>query len=322
MRYAKLVLVVALLIGATCYTWADLALPSDTPIELKFHNWDVGTLYISDAAGGPITPGVLYEGGALASLGQILPPNANPGEDGWGVFNLTGISNLNTAATIWSGTAAGGTGGQIAGIFWGLHDTKMYQLDASTERIQGIGVQFAFYYFPTGDPFDFTLGPANRTLDGAVYLPEYPTATDVGTLLWTGVAVPGFATVPGGFVGAGTVDPTVSFESTYNTSANTSLGGFLADLQTVSYVDGSAVVHFLTGSQNDAFAPVEWAPGYFADMKFRFTADTIGAGPWLLRSNDPGNATTAPATPECSSIVLLLSALGPLGLRRLRRKRA
>lgn len=314
-RNIKLVMVVvALLTAAACSTcWADLSLPADTDIQLKFTNWDVGTLYFGT------TFHTLYTGAALAALPQIAPPNVNPGEDGWGIFNLDNIKGVVANNTLWSSTASGGSGGQIAGIFWGLDDAKLYQETLTTQDIFGNGLQFAFYYAPSSSVFDYTPGPSARMTStggsGTVYIPGYPTVTNVGTPLWTGVAVPGFATDPI----TGLVDPTVSFESRYNTSNDTSDGGFLADLMPVTYVDGNGVTQTIVGSQNDAFVSKDWGSGFFADVKFHFTASQIGAGSWLLRSNDPGDATTV--TPECSSMVLLLSAAGPLGLGWLRRRR-
>lgn len=306
--------VVALLLGASSsLLWADsVNLPPNVLLQMKFINWDVGTIY-GGYADGTYTEAQLHAtppGGTT----QTRPPSSNSGEDSWGVFRLREIDDpLGNPVYATSATS------EITGIFWGGHDWQMSQT-GGVQTIYDRGINFAFYLdntpdFNRGDP------TTDRTKDGSVYLPFFNTATD-GTLIWTGHSVPGFI-APGGVV-----DPLNEFVTVFNpTTKDVNNGGFYGDLSPVTYKDGLGVTHTLTGQDNGQWSL--WKPGnpaFPANFQFQFTGldATIGdpTSKWLVRSNDP--ITGISSTPELSTCALLLLGFVPIGMgrMRLRRKKA
>lgn len=311
-RCVKLWVVIALLLGATSCLWADaINLPAGIIIQMKFQNWDVGSLY-TNYANGTYGEADLH-GSPPAGVTITPPPSSNPGEDGWGIFSLTGIERFSDGSTLW----APGPNEEVTGIFWGLHDWQMIQtgpVGKPVQEIRGRGLQFAFYYdntpdFKPGDP------TTDRVKDGATYLPFFKGAgfddTD-GLAIWTGHSVPGF------IADAGVVDPLNEFVTTYTVSTGNAMGGFYGDLGPVSYLDGSGMTHAFVGVDNEQFQ--KWIPGdpaYPTYFEFQFTGRPAVDSKWLLKSNDPITGLT---TPELPPGALFLLGLVPLGWRRLRSK--
>jgi len=313
-RHTKTLMVVLALLGASSCLWADfLNLPADTPITMKFTNWDVGNQY--NVANGSYTKAQLDAYTATYG-GQAA--NANAGEDAWGIFALKEIDVPGQILPFWS-RAASGT--EITGIFWGIQDYSLDQSGSGTDVqqvIRSTGLKFAFYY-DTSPDFLTISGPSTRQLDGTTYLPFFNKVTD-GQLLWTGHSVPGFVT--NGTV----VDPVAEFTTTYNTTThNVQNGGFYADVSPVTYKDNGGVTHTLTGQDNDQWAL--WTPGnpsYPTNFQFQFTGTgaTSAEKGWLVVSEDPVMGLSTKATPELPSSALLLLGLAPIGLARMRRKNA
>jgi len=317
-------MVLGLLLGVGTSLWATtIPLPGGVVVQLKFQNWDNGTLY------GGYTDGTYDEAALHPAVDPITtkrPDGSNPGEDGWGIFKMTGIFDKVSGDTLWAPSGAG----EITGIFWGLHDYQLIQTGA-TQEIRSRGLNFAFYYdttpdFHSGDP---TL---NRQKDGSTYLPFFAnTGTDAdlsptlwdntdGTLIWSGSSVPGYIGSGADFAGSDvTVDPDNEFITTFNYTTHSAHGGFYADLNPVTYLDGSGGSHVLTGVDNDQFT--KYFPGsalYPTDLKFQFTGED-DAGPWLVKSNDPADGVVSP---ELSSGALMLLGLVPIGLGWRKRRNA
>jgi hypothetical protein len=305
-----------LLLGVSSGLWATtIPLPGGAVIQLAFQNWDTGHLY------GGLTDGTYNEAQlhpGTPNPAFTAPPGANPGEDGWGIFKMKGIYDLASGDTLWAPAA----GAELTGIFWGLHDYQLIQ-NGAVQEIRSRGLQYAFYYDTTPD---FKSGDPNtdRVKDGTVYEPFFKGSTwndTDGTLIWSGKSIPGY--IGSGALYAGSsigVDPLNEFITTFNYSTHAAAGGFYGDLSPVTYLDGSAVTHTLTGVDNDQFtwfAPGD--PAYPTKFQFQFTGVPATGTNWLVKSNDPIDAVV---TPELSSGGLMLLGMLPVGLAWWRRRKA
>jgi len=303
----KIAMVATLLVVVSASSsWAliEQYLPGGTDIVMKFTNWDEGTLYDESAIVAGHTylhagdPGYdpLYDLDVLrASGGTSLPTKGATGEDSWGIFKLKEISNAVTDQLLWSTDWSASDSRwvtspfEITMLFWGEYDDSLY-FDGTTQFIKGSGLQFAMFE-DTARNFDFSGGPALRA--GLIY----PTVTD-GAMFWTGNAVTGDPK-------AGTSEFYTEFTPGPGTTHDTGKGEFFAQAGTT---DAG------TGSLNGLLADL----GGGIEFKFQFTADSLGASPWDLKSQDP---VTAEITPELSTPTLMLLGLVPMGLAWWRRKR-
>jgi hypothetical protein len=292
-------MLMALLVAVSASSsWAAIEtyLPGGANIELKFTNYDEGTIYHNLAVGtyGKAFIDALPTSDPGGGLPWKTPPiGAAPGEDTWGIFKLTDILNLDNAATLWQ---EGDGGFEITGIFWGEDDASV-SWDGTTQTITGNDLQYAFFEDPLANltPFSFAAGPTGR-VPGVP--PIYAGSTD-GTLIWTGNSVPGIAGISPDEFGAqytpGSPTPP-PFDK--------GVGDFLGNLGTNDWG---------TGSLNDLLDAGD------IDMTFHFTASGSFAGDFLLRSNDP---VTAQVTPELGTAPLMLLGMLPIGVAWWRRRKA
>jgi len=326
MRYLKLALIVALPLVVASQASA-IYLPGGANIEMKFTNWDVGNLYHDLVLDKTYTQAELDALPTAPPVGggawQTPAPGAAPGEDGWGIFWLESIKDINDGTLYWSNyvDTAYNTKSEITGIFWGITDTFVKQT-GSTQDIHGTGLYFAFFEDPSMDfspaAPDTGGGPGNRgelwgggdktqpywtlvTNDGGAAGADGQTGTiDDATPIWTGYSVPGYNM---GY-------PTDEFFTTFNPSVApggiTGGGGFNAEM--------GAVPIWGAGSQNSMWTDVSGANLFFSFTGYDYQGNTS----WTVRSNDPAIGTV---TPELPSGALMLIGLVPMGLAFLRRKK-
>lgn len=266
--------------------------PSYTgPVVIKYTNFDEGTVYTPIPAA-PVVGAALVD--ALPQTG--LSNTSIAGQDAWGILRVATIEKPNGFKLYDGGTAAF----EITGIFWGGVDTYVAPgLFPATEDIHAVGVHIAFFTDVAKD-FDSTGGPlAAGALAGG--LPVYPTVTNGGPAVLTANSVPGFDPA----------FPTDEFFTTYSPTAT--IPGLGVKAFGGMALEFGAVPHWGTGTHNTEFAAL---PG--ADALAKFTGQPGGDG-WLLRSDDPVDATAIP-TPSAAWGGALLAGL--LGVNVIRRRRA
>ena len=129
------------------------------PVEFKFSDFSIGTLYDQSSGG--------YG-------------NADGQEDAFGIFKITSIITP-AVQPLWQD---GQDGEELTGIFYGIDDDLWEITPAGGVNIQSVG-GFIDVYLDGAQNFDPTLGPAARA-----GVSDYPTVTD-GTLFLRLAFVPG-----------------------------------------------------------------------------------------------------------------------------------
>ena len=262
-------------------------------IQMKFRNYDVGTLYTL----GPGPAGPFIGQGLVNGLPQTPPPGAAPFEDGWGIFRITEIwgtsdGGLTFEVPLWSNATAST---ELTGMFWGERDTYVLQyIDPASlvtkQAIHGVGLHVAVFE-DSAKNFNPAPGPLSR----ATPFPVYPTVTD-GSLIWTVNSVPGW---DAGF-------PTDEFFTVFTPGAApgavNAQGGFWGTM-------GSVPTWGLGPSNNQLDIP------NLVDVMFGF--DGRASTGWMVISNDPVEATVVPE--PLTMLGVLASVGGIAGYIRKRR---
>jgi hypothetical protein len=284
----KIGLVLLLVAVSASSSWAliETYLPGGAQVEMKFTNYDAGTRYFNLPIGetDPDTlPTLAAEDATVLTPYKVVGPY---GDDGWGVFFLSTIQDLNVSTIEYYNRGLAPF--EITGIFWGLDD-ELITYNGTDQFIQSNDLQFAMF---EGTPKNFAQG--NPLLRGAGE--TFPTVTD-GSLIWTGNSV----------LGDALADP-YEFRTTFTPTTNIVGGGGF-------YAATGAVDSWGEGPLNWMFA--ELLDG--VNFKFQFTADGSGAGLWPLKSQDP---IEAEITPELSSGGLMLLGMLPIGVAWFRRRKA
>ncbi|MCA9405746.1 MAG: PEP-CTERM sorting domain-containing protein [Candidatus Omnitrophica bacterium] len=171
------------------------------PLEFKFSDFSMGTLYQSSSGG--------YG-------------NADNVENGWGIFKINLIKTP-AAQTLWFD---GKDGEELTGIFYGIDD-DLWEVSGSGLNIQSVGGIIDVYLDSSPD-FDPTGGPAARTTAST-----YPTVTD-GELFLRLAMTPGIK-----FGNADTTDDHIEYNNDLNatTSPFTGNGAFYANVVGGTYAD-------------------------------------------------------------------------------------
>lgn len=282
-----LVLMGVLLAMSASSSWAviETYLPGGAQVEMKFTNYDAGTRYFNLPIGvtDPDTlPTLAAEDATVLTPYKVVGPY---GDDGWGVFFLTTIQDLEDATIEYYNRGLAPF--EITGLFWGLDD-ELITYDGTDQFIQSNDLQFAMFEDPLKD---FSRGaPTDRV--GVTF----PTVTN-GDLIWTGSSA----------LGDPLADP-YEFRTSFTPTLNTVGGGGF-------YAATGAVDTWGEGPLNWMFE--ELLDG--VNFKFLFTADGSGSGDWPLKSQDP---IEAEITPELSSGGLMLLGMLPIGVAWFRRRKA
>lgn len=265
-------------------------------IEMKFGNFDMGTLYAPGSAGGfSGSPGAGVLGGIAATNlipGQVPAGFTFPGtlvpaspEDTWGILRVSEILDANTGFKVWT-SAAKGT--EITGIFYGGQDFFVEpdpNNPATDVRINSAGLILSFWEQTLGiSDFNPTLGPGARTS-----LTDYPTVSGPGegANVLTIRSTPGFIHTNVGSGGPSAVagGSAAEVEAIFNGGALSGLGTSFGNV-----IGGTQAANFdLNGITSPAGAFNFGAgiiPSAFTDVKLNFTS-TPGTSGWLVRSNDP-----------------------------------
>ena len=139
-------------------------------IQLKYNNWDYGTLY---------NPGTSFDNGGSGS-GSV---------DSWGVIQITeiqGRTSGGTWATVWSPSATEA----LEGWFYGLSDDKV-NLDAKAQgTIYSIGGKIELYLSPAQD-LSIVAGPQLPTPGNPAWVPTDNYNATNGSLFLSADFVPG-----------------------------------------------------------------------------------------------------------------------------------
>lgn len=313
MRTLTRALVVGVLLGLAGTAWAIPLVYEEGPltgtpfvvgdITLKMTNYGASTLYpvigppgTSIGYSGP--PGAAVGVGVAAVDGIGAPPPAGalslgpyPGlEDAWGIGKVTRIQDASGDA-VWT---PAGKGAELTVYFWGLQDFYVEQIDSDNQRYDGAGMHFDLYTEPLPSPTVFVPsgGTAARTAANT-----YPTVTD-GTLVLSGVSVPGFINAPGIAGGLAT-----EFEAQFNTTTVTGDGGLY-----VSLIGGQDRAQFDTDGFVSPFGLGT------ADLRVQFDTAPATIADWLMTADDPVKGHV----PEPATMTML--GLGALVLMRRKRK--
>ncbi|HUS92653.1 MAG TPA: PEP-CTERM sorting domain-containing protein [Phycisphaerae bacterium] len=223
------VLAVAVVALAAPTARADILLPN-VDFILNLRNFDMGSTYSMEQ------PPVKTDG----------PIGGEDGEDGWGIFKVTAITDT-SANVLW---ADGQDGMELTGVFYGLVDTGA-SWDGSEWKITGKGLQVDFWHNPKG-----SFNPAPGSL-GRIGVSGYQGITNVGgtKILSAETRAPGVFGLP-------------EFQSTVNVAG---FGDSRAWADVITTV-GTQPANFSTGSQlggTDLYLSSDvFFPGTVADWQF------------------------------------------------------
>lgn len=297
-------------------------------IEIKYANFDMGTVYDAGLANGTYgtsstsaAPAVAAGETALNALAQSPALNTYiAGEDSWGIARITSIEDSLANNLFVSGESHGGVGYEMTAMFHGIKD---YHLDKSTDQqiTNGTGMVLEIYLAPvTTDPFDPTTagGGAGRTS-----VDDYTTVTD-GELVLRMVSIGGHINIESADGGAD-----AEFLSIFRPSENkgegaaylASVGGLWGDVFDSDVFDGTAgVLGFDPAYAANITAGLDYDPadGYLTFETFPNVTDTD----WLVRSNDPLRLKYTAPIPEPLTAATGMMALGALSLIATRRRKA
>jgi hypothetical protein len=278
------------------------------PGEVVFHfsGLDSGAVYggscvtVGGCDAAQIAPGTPIGGGGTAGVLPTAGPGFVAGEDSWGIFRVSTITDANLNI-VWSS----GQGGEfLTGIFYNSQDFQViFDPVTGVQTTQSTGIaggSILIDVYVDDDPGIFGL-PGIRT--GA---DSYPTMTD-GTL-WLSLAT---------VAGSDASVPTAHLTGTFNTNTGTGGSHMFADV-----TGGAFAGSIEPGTQTTNI-------GTPADFSFEFDIVACtnqapglcppGAG-WTAGFNDPA-VTSIVAQPL--TVVLLGSALAGMGgVGYIRRRRA
>jgi len=215
-------------------------------------------------------------------------------EDAWGIFKVSSIAtdDLNET-TLWFD---GKDGEQLTGMYYGIDD-DYWLLDDSGLTIESVGGQIDLYLDST-TAFDANLGPSTRS-----GVASYPKVTDgilfLSTDFGTGIK----------FNDGDADNDYITYHNqlTSNTSPFTGGGSFYLDVTGGAYADMFESNRWVLTDDNGNTV--------YRDFFGQFDTTTSGAGPWLVKSEDPIQGAY---TPEPASMILMGIGLVGAVLRRKR----
>jgi hypothetical protein len=281
------------------------------PIVLKFSNFDSARIYVGPD--GTYTSNSGPDELTLADLknnswsqgdayGSINPPGAQPGEDCWGLFELSTISGKdpNTGVfnvVLWEKGGANDTKADIVGMFYGVVDQQV-TLHTRTDGLieqevwsSGANSKLDLYEVPNGSAV--LQDPTARTGAG-----QFPGWT-VGTPVLQGLMVADEITTPASpsgtkFWSRTILNPDATITSRQNALGNTKL-----------------FVEWYGGSAYPEFSAPGTDMGFFSDIYGNQTNFT-----WTTNSDDPAFGSYTGdnvVVPEPMTLLGLLLAAGSAG---------
>ena len=224
--------------------------------------------------------------------------HADTVEDAFGIFKVSTINADDFASTLlWFD---GKNGEELTGMYYNIDDDLRDLVGFGGLNIQSVGGQLDIYLDSTPD-FNAALGPAGRTGTST-----FPTVTD-GTPFLNLVMVPGVKY--GDFIPA---NDYIVYNNDFNGTTTPFSGGglFFADVTGGSWSS--------TFDSNAICMTDDSGVNHCTDFLGQFDTTTVGAGPWLVKSEDPVSGT---AIPEPATMFLLGSGLvGMIGTRLRKQK--
>jgi hypothetical protein len=291
------------------------------PVIFQIADYDVGTIYSTNATTGYRGNPVPNDGGGVAAgaaamdaivaaqaTGALpIAPYGDTLEDGWGVVRVTNIQDEN-GYIVWT---SANKGYELLGVFYGIQDIHIEPsgVAVTTDRISGINFNIDLYSEAIGN-WDPSGGTADRTGAGTYQ------GIGGGTLELRLNSLPGF--IHDNNTGAGYA---TEFESLFNPTPGELVANALTYLEVDNSVGESAFLFDNDPFDMPAANAADLGPmGYdtTADMFGSFKADLTGVtSDWLLRSNDPIKAVY---TPEPVTMLGLFMGLGGIGAYIRRRR--
>jgi hypothetical protein len=311
MKTLKLLTVLGL-IFAVSGTASALSLGGYTgQLEIKYDNWDMGTLYAPNQ--------VATNEAAVDLLGQNSPLGGEPGEDGWLVFRIKSISMASGAGTtLWADGPLNDT--ELVGIGYGITDVAVYTgaPDPGTGNWQtyvfSVGATYDIWEQPKGN-FDPSLGSGGRL---------------AGLDAYTGVGTPGGVAGASLLVRAETIDgidpygesiplftpDADTFEQVYDFDGVAGLTHSFLNATAGEWGDDDlSNGEMISGVFSD---PISGAPGKIADMRMKSSSwfydpdtDPNTDDDWFFKSHDPIVGTYA--VPEPLTMLALFGGITGLG---------
>jgi hypothetical protein len=294
-----------LIVGQAAPAFTLTGYTSGDPLSVHFNGLDVGPVY----AYGTYDTQAACDAATIAAA----PKTLLPGEDAWGIANVSNITDPTNTVTYWS---AATSPTELTALFVGINDQSARRVavaGGAYDEITSYSTNFKFFLWEgpsTGaTAYNPTGGPSART---GLY--TYPTVTD-GTLLLEASGVNGYWNpLANGGRGAW-VEHKAVVDLTYDTLGNvTSVTGgnghafaVVDDANGDGTTDGLGFSNGLITTQN---------PAVMADIQLDWTL-TLPESPahgWNLAVQDPVGMRFVP---EPATMALL--TLGGLGIL-LRRK--